>query len=404
MKKMLLIIYSIIFITVSLLNAAPDDFANVEIAHGNQVVRSGDYIDVKGSNFVHNDKVRYVLMTMLDANNRIVKNVVLEEYDLQIDESGILDGRVKLEKIYTTASKFHLLIFTENTNVQNSNSLISIGSDSEPPPVILDVGSATIDDPTPGGNNDDIADPGETLTISGSDWGNNTLIAVTQMEYTDLAGTVFNRNIAFASTSVTLSGGVLSGTVTTTDPYATGTQSLRANVFTFNPDLGIPESALSNVMPTPDIIRPNLDSAYAYAIDTIRVFFDEPVQEVGGDAAGKFIFNQGGVSATSLVPVGSSPSDTWNVVISGLTDRGLGGLTIAYSSTQTGPELQDPYGNEVYSTSPAITFTDGIQPDITQLRTADDLNTLSVCEFLGSTSYTLRATVQGGTSDGSLDG
>ncbi len=399
----MLLIYSfIMFITISLLNAAPNDFATVEIEHGSQIVQSGDYIDVKGSNFVPNDQVRFVFMTMLDESNRIVGNVVLEEYDLQIDESGILRGRVKVGKIYTAASKFHLLIFTENTNVRNSNFLISIGSDSEPPPVVEDVGTAALSDPTAvGGNNNGTAENDENLWVYGTGWASSELNTIIQVQYSDLAGTVWNGQQSFPYIDGGISSGTLDATVTTTSSYLSGTQSIRAQVVTT-----IFEVAFSNVMPTPDIIPPNLTSAYAYDLNTIRLIFDEPVYE-DGNAHERFTITGASVTPSDLTNVGSVPTDTWDLSLSTpFTDRGLatGSVYIDYEQSGGGNNLYDEADLEVSTTTSSITVDDSIPPDVTTLTKSDYTVELSVGEFLGNDQYLLYARVTNGNDDSSLDG
>lgn len=159
----------------------------------------------------------------------------------------------------------------------------------------------------------------------------------------------------------------------------------------------------TNSLPIEESIRPNLDSAYAFAQDTMRLFFDEPVREVGGDAAGKFGLTPP-VSAVSISPVGGDTSATWDLVISGLLDRGLGGLKIVYNSLVGGGELQDPSGNEVMSTGiDSIVVVDGIPPNIVTLRNSANTADLTIGEYIGSTTYNLYARVKDGNSDTSLD-
>ena len=409
-------IYSfIMFVTISLLSAAPIDFAKVEIENGNQIVQSGDYINVKGSNFVPNDKVRFVLMTMLDENNRIVGNVVLEKYDLQIDEFGILSGRVKVEKIYTAATKFHLLIFTENTNVKKSNPLYSLGLESEPPPSAESVGTVTIDDDTSAAINiNGIAENDEILRIYGTGWNGSTLLGTAQLEYSDLAGTILNDTKVFQSSYVNINStsGLLWSWVQTTSAYTAGTQSIRAQVVVYDP-IPLIKFKDSNVMPTPDIDPPELISAYAISQDTIRVLFDEPVY--ASDNAGateRFVFSGDSATSptqltvTSLTEVGTQPTDTWDLELNRSINRGIGPIDIIYQETTstTQDSLYDAAGNQVSTTSPEEAVADSIPPETTTLRDASGTIDLTVGEYIGNGTYTLVCRVTNGILDISLDG
>ncbi|MEJ2048537.1 MAG: hypothetical protein P8Y60_01595, partial [Calditrichota bacterium] len=181
-----------------------------------------------------------------------------------------------------------------------------------------------------------------------------------------------------------------------------GTSSIKAQVIT-----NIYEVGYSNTLPVPDTNPPGLVLAYAIDLNTIQLVFDEPVNEIGAlDASYKFDFGGTvtGVTASSISPVGSQPTGTWNLTISGLTNRDVGDLTIRYDSTNTSPDppntgvLEDAAGNEVKgnSTGSYITVLDSIPP-ATPVLTAP----IDSANFEGGT-VDWSATAESGSQDPSL--
>jgi hypothetical protein len=403
MKRLLTTVFLLSLFLLSAISADAQ-FASVKIDNSNQVVLAGDKISVSGQNFVANDEIIAVEITMLDTDSRIVSNMFSRNYDLVVDGFGNLSGSLTVDKIYQSTSTLEVLVFTKNTNVRNSNRLRAEGYDFLDPSVIEALGTTNISDATTG-NNDGIAQNSEVLTISGTGWGTSTLLAVVQLEFTDAAGTISNGQQSFAASTATISGGVLSGTVTTTSTYNTGTQSIKAQVVT-----NIFEIGYSNVLLVPDITPPKLTLAYATYLDTIQLVFDEPVSEVG-NALNNITF--GGTVGTSLTPgdlypVGSQPTTTWNISLVGggiLSNRAVGDVTVAYNHTSDGDSLIDAAGNEVETTSPILVVHDSIPPAPPTLRDQTNSVSLSVSNFIGNSTYELFARVlDGAISDASLDG
>ena len=403
MKRLLTTIFLLSLFLLSAMSADAQ-FASVKIDNSNQVVLAGYKISVSGQNFVANDEIIAVEITMLDAESRVVSNTFAKDYDLFVDGFGNLSGSLTVDKIYQSTSNLEVLVFTKNTNVRNSNRLRAEGYDFLDPSVIEALGTTNISDATTG-NNDGIAQNSEVLTISGTGWGTSTLLAVVQLEFTDAAGTISNGQQSFAASTATISGGVLSGTVTTTSTYNTGTQSIKAQVVT-----NIFEIGYSNVLLVPDITPPKLTLAYATYLDTIQLVFDEPVSEVG-NALNNITFS-GTVGSTltpgDLYPVGSQPTTTWNVSLVGggiLSNRAVGDVTVAYNHTSDGDSLIDAAGNEVETTSPDSVVHDSIPPAPPTLRDQTNSVSLSVSNFIGNSTYELFArVVDGASSDASLDG
>ena len=394
MKRLQTTVFLLILFSSSLMSANAR-LATVTINHSNQVVQAGDKINISGQNFVANDEVVAVQITLLDNEKRIISNVFSSDYDLNIDKFGTLTGSLTIDKIYQGTSSLEVLIFTKNTDVKNSNSLIARGYGFSDPPIIESTGTASISDAT-FGNNDGIAQNDEVLSISGSGWGTSTLLGTAQLEFTDIAGTISNGQQSFAASTADISGGILSGTLTTTSNYNSGTQSIRARVVTT-----IFETAESNALPVPDTNPPGLAFAYATYLDTIQLVFDEPVSEVG-NALNNITFS-GTVGSTltpgDLYPIGAEPTTTWNVSLVGggiLNNRAVNDVTVAYNHNSDGDSLLDASGNEVESTSPDSVVHDSIPP-------ADPVLTAPIdsANFEGGT-VDWSATAETGSQDPSL--
>jgi hypothetical protein len=252
-------------------------------------------------------------------------------------------------------------------------------------------------------NNGGLFATNDQLSVSGSGFDNNEGVVFERFREYNGSDQYTGTQTAPSSTNVTIDGsGNISGNATRDgSAYDASAVSIRYYILTD----GTSGATLStNSLPIQESVAPTLDSAHAVALDTIRLFFSEPVFERGTDASGNFDLS-GSVTTSDLIAIGGDTTATWNLVISGLTDRGLGGLTIGYNSSASDDSLADPSLNEVDDTDPDSTVVDLIPPDVTTLRNSADNADLSIGDFIGNTSYTLNARVANITaSDATLDG
>jgi hypothetical protein len=367
---------------------------------------NGDKIEITGKGFADEDEIIAIGLDVYN-NNGSSDLKRLQENNLIIGSDGKLSGWVLLEGIDVDDLFGQISIFCRKSNIIPTNRFEVTG---DLKPFFNPLTEGTSFDFTEA-NANNIVELGELLTISASssDW--TGVLASRRNEYSDAAGTVLvtfvNLGIGSLTTNPPPPGpGVLTGSVNNSStPYNASTVSMRLRVI--DDDFSSPTS--TTVYSVIDTDPPDLVSAFAFALDTVRLVFNESVLKIDGrDAATKFTL--GGtvapsITIDSLYPVGGDTIETWNLLISGLTDRGVGDLTIAYDSTLTPADsgLEDEAGNHVKNTSPALTVEDSIVPGVTALRDSSDTGALTIGEFFGNSTYKLVAKVTGGNSDTSLD-
>ncbi|MFC2088999.1 T9SS type A sorting domain-containing protein [Calditrichota bacterium] len=384
------------------ISAAEDsDIAIVQAEDNGQDFRNGDRVTVTGTGFNAQDNIKYVIFTLLDDNNRNLGNLFAEQYNLRINNAGEVSGFVKLDLIPIEAKKVVVQLVAEKTSVQGSNMILVegdknffvAGTESKKA-----AGIATISDPPPFGNNNGVVLPGEVLAVSGSGWtASIPIIAVTQHEYSDVAGTiqVQQQSCTFGGVSVDGSGNLITaafGGILTASPFAGSTVSIKLEVFAF----ALPstfESAYSPTIQREDQTAPTVVSVNATSQTNIEVVFDESVSEVGGSALARF-----SISGSYTLSALSGSGDTWNLTLSG---AGFGSndpvATLSYSPGSGSNELQDGGGNEV-ATFTNITIGDQIAP------TQPTLTAPVSSSVMDGSSFDLTATADPGSTDASLSG
>jgi len=409
MKKLLMkfLVFSVVLLMLSttvVLAEVPT--VKLKLLTSQEVYQNGDKVSVEGKGFAENDKSVIAVLIVHNANGSIDYKI-LQDQDLTIDASGNIIGSATIEGIdetdrfaqFVVSAKYSSVVPTEKFAVQGDLPNFSTQMNTE---------AGTFSFTEAGGDN--IADLNEqfNITTPNSGWTPPTILPLLCFRREYSTGDGSGSPVASASLPVAdlqIVGDQLEGfTNNGSQAYDPSTQTMRLDVFDGSFTFGTSTNYFRTFA---DTIPPNLTSAYATALDTIKLVFDEAVSEVGGgDAAAKFDFSLGsGVSASAVLPVGTEPTTMWNLVISGLTDRSVSNLTVAYDSLNTGStELEDGAGNIVKNTSPAITVADSIAPGATTLRNSANSAALTVGEFIGNTTYILYARVTDGANDPSLDG
>ena len=389
--------------------------ATISVESSQSLYQNGDVISITGENFAPSDNIRMVTLTVIDYESKIIKDVILENHSLVVDNNGILSGTLQIGGVPESANEIEILVYAEYSNVRGSNRMKVIGNSL---PISGDInfietaGTVTIDDPVVGGRNSDgdgVASTSEDIDLSGSGW-TGTLLIVSQREFSNVGGTNFIQATSLSTSNASIDGGGnLSGYVTTTSSYHASTLSIRMRVL--NSDV---DQTDSNTMPTPDSDPPDISSASATTLTNIRVVFDEPVElfQTGPENTAYANFGISGSDAgsasagASLTAVGSSPSDTWDLGLNGtLANRGPNpaNLTVTYTQGVSDDGLQDQAGNEVSDGSNS-SVDDTIPPEATTLLDSTD-NTLTLADYVASSgSYPLGALVTNGNLDPSLDG
>ena len=401
MKRLIQILFLTLFVLVFSVQTlfAKIPTAKLDIKTQLDILQNNEVIEITGQNFAANDNILAVIL-ITENEDLSVDYKVIREFDLKVDHDGKLTGNVTITGIDRSDRFGQILVSSYYSNVIPTNKLKVYGKLTENSMDKLLASGFTFTEES----GDNIAQLNEQFDIDdgGSGWVGNVLSCIRREWDNDQEpDPVIVASVGLSPTNLNITDGQLGGyTNNGSTAYQASTDSI---------DLGVMDGSFAFTFSddgytTIDNVRPNLDSAYAFALDTIRLFFDEPVLEVGGDAAGKFILTSP-VSSVSISPVGGEPSAIWDLEISGLSDRGLGGLKIVYDSSVETNELQDPFGNEVMTTGiDSIVVTDGIPPDNPTLRNSSNDANLTIGEFLGSSSYSLFARVKAGGDDSSLDG
>jgi hypothetical protein len=404
MKRLIIIKSFLIFIFFVLLqNVLYAKVPTVKLNLLNSVGKfnNGDRLILTAAGFAQNDEIVAVILYTYDENNEL-KYKIQKNHHLKIDKSGNLTGDVILSGLVIKDRIAQIGISTKLSTVIPTRKFGVSGNLSEP---------LTIEEVMAGTFSfsetvvDNQAALGEDFTIDtpNSGWI-SPVIACVRREYSsgDGSGTpIAIANLAIDGLSID-EFGQLSGTVNNGyQTYNASTNTMRLDVMDFSFSFGTSGNYLPVVK---DITRPKLTTVIGVALDTLRLIFDEPVRESDeNDAADKFTLT-GGITASAFIPVGGSVTDTWNLIISGLEDRGLSGVNVGYNSGSPGATLvEDPYGNEVMTTTPTIDADDQIPPDVTTLRDSSNTVLMNVGEFLGD-GHKFNARVTKGNLDNSLAG
>ncbi|HFE65123.1 MAG TPA: hypothetical protein ENK14_12035, partial [Caldithrix sp.] len=315
------------------------------------------YLQVQGKDFQPLDKIRSVVVFAYDYGGNLINRMYIADYELYCDTSGRLFGKIPTAGIPAEASRLHVKIATAESGIVEAD--FNFDLNTQPVQPMSPPTSVTIDDDQ---NGSGTADPGEVIKFSGSGWGGTAIRRFYQKEYSDIGGTNLLATVRIRDYSSKISGGDLSGNYTTPSSFTAGAKSIRINLI---------DDASSEATSAPYIIAesdpPEITSSTAINLMTIQVVFDESLYEKNGDAGERFILtgsDVSGVSISSLEPVGSEPTDTWNIILnSNLADRDPDGVTVAYDSTTSSsdPQLQDPAGNQVKNES-SSGVADGIAP------------------------------------------
>lgn len=404
MKRLIMIKTFLIFIFFILLQSvsyAKVPTVKLNLLNSAQKFKNGDRLILTASGFAQNDEIVAVILYTYDENNELKYKIQKNHYFI-IDDSGNLTGDVILSGLVIKDRIAQIGISTKLSTVIPTQKFSVSGNLSEPSIIeAVMAGTFSFSETVV----DNQAALGEDFTIDtpNSGWL-SPVIACVRREYStgDGSGTpIATANLAIGDLSIDefgeLSGSVNNGYQT----YNSSTQTMRLDVM----DVSFSFGTSGNYLPIlVDNTRPNLTTVIGVALDTLRLIFDEPVRENGtGDAADKFTLT-GGITASAFIPVGGSVTDTWNLIISGLNDRGLSGVSVAYNSASPGTTLvEDPYGNEVMTTTPAQDADDQIPPDVTALRDSSNTVLMNVGEFLGD-GHLFNARVTNGNLDNSLAG
>ena len=341
------------------------------------IYHNGDKIFIEGKGFAENDELVAVALVVYNDDGSIDYKI-LKNHDLLIDFSGNLAGFAIIEGIdetdkfaqFAISTKYSSVVPTKKFAVQGdlspfSNQMITGAGDFPS----IEAGNFSFTEA--GGDN--IADLNERFDIVTPNigWTPDVFLCF-RREYStgDGSGTPI-ASVSLPIADLEIVGIQLQGFVNNgSTAYNTLTQTMRLDVMDGTFLFGTSTNYFRTFA---DVIPPNLASAYATDLNTIRLVFDEEVNEIGAlDASYKFDFGGTvtGVTASSISPVGSQPTDTWDLTISGLTNRDVGDLTIRYDSTNTSPSppdtgvLEDAAGNEVKGNSfgSYITVQDSISP------------------------------------------
>jgi hypothetical protein len=407
MKK-LLIFFGLVLLPLCLM-AAGDDYiiptAQLELQTIQSIYQNGDKIELSASGFAVGDRIVAAVLIVNNIDGSYDYKII-GDHNLSLDPKGELSGSLTLTGIDENDISAQIAISSLKSSVIPTELFEVIG---DIPNLATHMNNESAPFAFTEASGDNVAQLNEqfNITTPNSGW-TGAVVLCFRREYStgDATGTPI-ASVSLSTANLAIAAGQLSGNTNNgTTAYNASTLTMRLDIMDGSFLFGTSTTFFATFA---DTIPPNLTAAYATSLDTIRLQFDEAVNEVGGgDASGKFDF--GGtvgpsITASAVLPIGTEPTTMWNLVISGLTDRGVGNLTVAYDSTNTGAtELQDDANNIVRNTSPALTVLDSIPPDSTVLRDSSNSVALTVGEFLGNTTYVLRARVLNGNLDSSMDG
>lgn len=393
MKKMLqILLLSSLFIVSSL-------FSTTFEATYSEPVQNGDIIIVKLPPSVKESGVKYIFLL---KKNESVQS--WQEYELLEGGSPFGNNAARTIQIdgldVNDAQATLWIVFEDGTILQLGKSFRVIGSEPENDPPI-DAGTFTIADSTGG-----TFDAADTAKATGSGFSASELIFFGSFEERDASDNTITTTVAPTGNLSVDGSGNLSG-YSVRNGTAFNSNAVKISLFLFFSSSGSVTS--SNRLTITETDPPGLLQAYATALDTIRLVFDEPVSEAG-NAHTKFKFSgndTAGLVIGDLIPIGSQPTANWKLYLSsGMSNRGVGDVKIGYSQSAGGANdsLYDPAGNHMEDTNPDSTVQDSIPADVTTLRDSSNTVALSISNFIGNSTYVLRARVSNGNNDSSLDG
>ena len=395
MKRLILVVFLLFSVAMAWAAAGKTDavpLAKVQAIFDNDVLTGGEIIGINGQNFNPDAQIKAVVLIVQKKNGKLDYRPI-QDYQLHVDLSGNLTGTITLPFFQVNDNKVRILVSVAGNDVLPTPWMPVSGTEQSVPNNVQ--GSAFTYGEASG---DGIVQLGERLDITSSstDWTGNVLSCIRNEYSTSNATGTPVAQVGLDVSNLSISGGQLTGyTTNSTQAYDATTITMRLAVM----DGSFSFTESTNYFSTKDTIPPNLTTARATSLTTITVIFDEAVSEVGGDAAGKFTLSGTTAKGTALNPVGTPPTTQWHLTLdSNLPDRAATGVTIAYNRSNTGPgSLQDNAGNEVATTSPAISVADSIPPATPTLTNPTD-NTIM------TTSVLLKATADDGTTDPSMAG
>jgi len=376
-----------IFVLITVLIA--NVFSAIDVSYV-EPVRNGDQLNIQVTEVPANVQVKYIFLIKRNQGATNWREyALLEKKDLKISSNGIIEGKVTVKRLDINDAEATLWIELSDGRILTSNSFAVVGDEMPQNPNPELAGSFDILD-----NDGGTFDPDDQADASNGVGFSSQTILLTSIQERDGSDNVVAQTTPSSNTFAIDGSGNLTGSVIR-DGSAFNASTQTISVFLL---LGDFSTVTSTNRLNITISDPSLISATVTDFDKIELVFDEPVSESGaGDAAG--MFNFGGtptITASQIDPVGTPPTDTWELTISTITQRGPA-ITVAYDRTNTsGAILVDVSSNEVQTTSPAINASETIPPGATIL------DTPTLTTVMGS-SVSFQATVTGALSDNSMD-
>lgn len=381
------------FLVLSLVFVA-NGFSAIKLTY-TEPVKNGDQLHLEISEVPANTGVKYILLMKRNADvDNWQEYVLLGHEDLRTSSNGTVTGRVTVGQLDVNDAQATLWVVLENGNIIMLQEHFTVSGDEEEIFSPMDAGTFTISDSTGG-----LFEVADTAKATGSGFtANDPIFFAIFEEYDANDSLVTSHPASFNNLSVDGSGNLSGFAVRDGSSFNSSTVKIILRIaFQFSGN--IPSS---NSLPINESNPPDLIQASAFDLDTIRLVFDEPVSEAG-NAHNNFTITGSSATPSDLIAVGTQPTANWNLVLSpGLSDRGVSGVTIAYAEGSATDSLADAAGNEVADTAGVI-VQDSIPPNVTILRDSSNSVALSIGEFIGSSTYLLRARVADGNNDSSLD-
>ena len=362
-------------------------------ANVSEPVTNGDVVRVQDVKAEPGSTVQYVFLIKRNDPSQVNGEYELLATDnLRVSADGTVSGEVTIEGLDVNDREATVWILMSSGQYLTMDADFEVVGD-EPErtrgPSAPMAGSFTVQD-----DNGGLFDVSDVLSAASSSGFTGLSIFAQFFQQRDSGDNTVGTNTAPGSGGLSVSGDGLTGTATRNgDAFDPATVTISYGMFTSDFQQVISGNRLTAAESDP----PGIASAVVTSFTNIQITFDEGVSEVGGDAAVMFDFtgaDGGGVSASSMAPVGSEPATVWNMTISGLSDRDPD-IDIAYDQTNGAVSLQDFAGNEMENTSPAVTAVDGIAPS-QPILIAPASNTII------SGDVTLTATADAASTDGSM--
>ncbi len=362
------------------------------------VYRNGDRVTLQLQGFEPEERLKAVTMVKEnrpDAPSQIIENIHIEEYDFSLVPEGA-EVSFYLDELDEYDARVEFIVGTDRA-IYWSRRLIPVAGDLPENLSNVEIGTFTITD-----NDGGTFDPDDIITVDGSGFEANGTIWAQQFREFDGSGNYLDVYTNATNSTISIDGsGVLSGTAQRDgSDFNASTVYVRFYIVSGS---GFDAVYSTNQLTVTETDPPDLIGAEATSLTTIKLTFNEAVQEVGGDAAAQFVLEGAGVgtaSPSSLEPVGSEPTTTWTLNLSGsLGDRSAQNVTVRYdSSSSAGGSLQDVAGNEVKKipSGSGIAVSDKIAPAAPTLVTPTDSTTFE------SGSVAWSATADDGTTDPSM--